>query len=119
VPVQRGRVQIVHRPVRVVADDLGGAGCHRPVDRRVDLAEQQQPPLLVRLAGRAALRPVDDPGHALHVERDKNLHKIKNLYPERPGACPAAKPPPAANAPRRFTQTRHMPSLNSMNAALY
>ena len=84
--VQQLRVQVVHRPVRVVADDLGGAGRQRPVDRRVDLAEQQPPALLVGLAGRAALGPVDDPGHALHVEGDEDLH------PERAGACPGARP---------------------------
>jgi len=61
--------------VRVVAHDLGGAARERPVDRRVDLAEQQRAPLLVRLAGRTSLRPVDDPGHALHVKGNKDLHR--------------------------------------------
>jgi hypothetical protein len=65
--------------VRVVADDLGRPGRQRAVDRRVDLAEQQPPPLFVGLAGGAALVPVDDPGDALHVKGDKDLHKIKNI----------------------------------------
>ena len=50
--VQLRGVEVVHRPVRVVAHDLGGAARQRPVDRRVDLAEQQRAALLVRLAGR-------------------------------------------------------------------
>jgi hypothetical protein len=81
-PVQQLRVQVVHRPVRVVADDLGSAGRQRPVDGRVHLAEQQPPALLVGPAGRAALGPVDDPGHAFHVEGDEDLH------PERAGRVP-------------------------------
>jgi hypothetical protein len=87
-PVQRRRVQVVHRPVRVVADDRGRPRRQRPVNRRVDLAEQQPPPLLVRHPGRPALRPVDDPGHALHIKRNKDLHKNQNLYRTGSGAPP-------------------------------
>ena len=88
--VQRRRVHVEHRPVRVVADDLGGAGRQRPVDRRVHLAEQQPPALLVGLAGRNALGPVDDPGHALHVEGDEDLHPERAWrVPWRPSAPPS------------------------------
>jgi hypothetical protein len=66
--VQLLRIDVVHRPVRIVAHELGRPARARPVDRGVDLAEQQPAPLLVRLSGRAALGPVDDPGHALHIE---------------------------------------------------
>ncbi len=72
--VQRGRVEVEHGAVRVVAYDLGSVGLGGAVDGRVDLAEKQPAALLVGLPGRAALRPVDDPGHALHVARDEDLH---------------------------------------------
>ena len=100
-PVQQLRVQVVHRPVRVVADDLGGAGRQRPVDGRVDLAEQQPPALLVGPAGRAALGPVDDPGHALHVEGDEDLHPERAWrVPCRPPAPPRRVPMPARRRAR-------------------
>src|ERR1035438_5947621 len=35
------------------------------------------------LHGALPIGPVDDPGHALHVTRNKDLHKTKNLSSER------------------------------------
>jgi hypothetical protein len=81
--VQVRRVEVVHLPVRVVAHDLRRAARQRPVDGRVDLAEQQRPSLFVRLARRGALRPVDDPRDALHVKGNEYLHGLHTPPPRR------------------------------------
>ena len=86
-----GRVQVVHRPVRVVADDVGGAARHRPVDRRVDLAEQQPPALLARPAGRAA------PDQSTIPATPSMSKEMKTFIPNGPArACRPRAPPSGA-----------------------
>jgi hypothetical protein len=71
VVVKRARVDVLHRRVAVVDDDLAGAGLGRPVDRGVDLSREQPPAKRVVRTGRAHLLPVHDPGRALDVARDE------------------------------------------------
>ena len=77
--MQRVRVNVLHRRVAVVDEDLCRPGLERAVDRGVHLIGEQPPAQLVVRPGWADLLPVDDPGGALDVARDEYLHAAGRL----------------------------------------
>jgi hypothetical protein len=72
--VQRTGTQVVHRAVRIVDQDVAGAGIDGSVDGGVDLVGEQLAADLVLGARGADLLPVDDPGGPLDVGRDEDPH---------------------------------------------
>ena len=72
-PVQPLGPQVLHQVVRVVDEELRGAGVGRAVDRGVDLVLEQRAAALVLRAVQHLL-PMHDPGRALDVRRDEDFH---------------------------------------------
>ena len=113
VGVQQIGHERVERPllagaVAVHDDDLGRAGRLRAADGGVDLLGVELPPLLVHRRAAGRLRPLHDPGDALHVADDVDAHRV-TLSPCRRGSKgrPCSSPErPVGSAPRARGRSR-------------
>ena len=78
---QRVERPALTRAVTVHDDDLRRAGSLRAAHGRVDLAGVEAASLLVHRVAARHLLPLDDPGDALHVADDEDLHDAKVIAP--------------------------------------
>ena len=104
--VELAGVHVLHRPVRVVHQELGRAAVGCPVDRGVHLVEQEPAAHLVLAARAEHLAPVDDARRPLDVGRDEDPHGATR------GPRPRARRRPSPRASRRTgTRPRRLRSM--------
>ena len=93
--MERRGQQVVHVPVAVVDEDVGGAGGERALDGGVGLGDHQvDRGRVADVRGVGRVR-VADPADALHVDADVDPHASSSVGPVRAGwpiqTCPSAK----------------------------